>query len=148
MMRNFLIAFVFILLFSSCTSDEELTEKLEDYWQLTEMWKGDEVEYHDDLFYGFQNTLIQIERVYRGIENSELRYYGRYECEGDSIFFALFSGGETVDPVLRLEQELISKPYVDDVEGEYINRFKIEKFTGSQMIWMRGDDERFVFRKY
>ncbi len=140
MKRQFLIALVSILLYTSCSKEENLAIEVEGMWQLTEMWDGDEVEHCDDIFYGFQNNLINVKLVRRGIDNYSISYYGKYHCENDSIYFPILSGADYgISPELRLEQK----------QGiEYVNKFRIEKLSRSQMIWTRGDDERFVFRSY
>ncbi len=136
-MRQSFIALVTILLLSACSKEDNLAGEVVGFWQLTEMWDGNEVETHDDIFYGFQNSMVQIQYTNRTIENSTSIYRGRYWNEGDSLCFTILDGGSVL-PIFRLKE----------AGAENVNKFKVEKITDSQMIWSRGDNERFVFQKY
>ncbi len=139
MKRQLLIALVLASFCTSCVQPNGYIGDLFGMWQLVEMWNGDEVEQRDDIFYSFQSSVIDV-RLVRRESNLSIEFYGDYICEDDSIFFPILVGADWgVPPELRLEL----------IQGEeYVNKFKVETLTNSQMVWTRGDDERFVFRKY
>ena len=98
-----------------------------------------ENEEHDSLYYNFQSSVIKLQLVHRGgIENATDNYFGSYVREDDILKFKIMepSWFETeLPPVFKLK-----------MNEEYT--FYIEKLTSSKMILTRGEDERFVFRKF
>ncbi len=137
--RLLLMVIVSAFLLTSCSEGENLSRDVFGMWQLTEMWNGDEVERHDDIFYGFQNKIIQIQQARRDITNNSVIYRGKYNCKGDSLMFALLDPVGEVSPVFRIESHIGS---------EHVNRFRVQELSESRMVWTRGEHECFIFRRY
>ncbi len=127
---------------TSCTQNDGYIGPIFGKWQLTEMWKGETVTPHDSIYYNFQTSVIMVQVVHRnGLENLTDGYYGNFVKEDDTLKFSLTEPSwfpVTLPAILNLEPMGL----------EHVNVFHIEKLTSSQMILTRGEDERFVFRKF
>ena len=125
MIRRILIGLFLGIVVTSCTHNDGYIGPLFGKWQLIEMY--------------FQSSVIKLQLVHRGgIENATDNYFGSYVREDDILKFKIMepSWFETeLPPVFKLK-----------MNEEYT--FYIEKLTSSKMILTRGEDERFVFRKF
>ena len=128
MIRRILIGLFLGIVVTSCTHNDGYIGPLFGKWQLIEMWENGTMTPHDSLYYNFQSSVIKLQLVHRGgIENAD-----------DILKFKIMepSWFETeLPPVFKLK-----------MNEEYT--FYIEKLTSSKMILTRGEDERFVFRKF
>lgn len=139
MIRRILIGLFLGIVVPSCTHNDGDIGPLFGKWQLIEMWENGTMTPHDSLYYNFQSSVIKLQLVHRGgIENRTDNYFGSYVREDDTLKFKIVepSWFETeLPPVFKLK-----------MNEEYT--FYIEKLTSSKMILTRGEDERFVFRKF
>ena len=139
MIRRILIGLFLGIVVTSCTHNDGYIGPLFGKWQLIEMWENGPMTPHDSLYYNFQSSVIKLQLVHRGgIENATDNYFGSYVREDDILKFKIMepSWFETeLPPVFKLK-----------MNEEYT--FYIEKLTSSKMILTRGEDERFVFRKF
>ncbi len=97
---------------------------------------------HDSIYYNFQTDIIMLQLVHRnGIENTTENFYGNYVQENGELRFSIVEPSwfpAVFPPVFNL------KPMgIDNV-----NVFHIETLNSSRMVLTRGEDERFVFRKF
>ncbi len=137
-----LLGLVLGVAITSCTQNDGYIGPIFGKWQLTEMWENGTMTPHDSIFYNFQTSIIQIQLVHRsGLNNSTDNFYGNFVKENGELRFNIMepSWVEFVLPsVLKLEP----------VGAEHMNMFHIETLNSSKMILTRGEDERFVFRKF
>lgn len=139
MIRRILIGLFLGIVVSSCTHNDGNIGPLFGKWQLIEMWENGTMTPHDSLYYNFQSSVIKLQLVHRGgIENTIENYFGSYVRENDILKFKIMEPSwfdTELPPVFKLK-----------MNEEYT--FYIEKLTSSKMILTRGEDERFVFRKF
>ena len=104
------------------------------------MWENGTMTPHDSLYYNFQSSVIKLQLVHRGgIENTTENYFGSYVREDDILKFKIMEPSWfEFKPDLSVFKLEMDKEYT----------FYIEKLTSSKMILTRGEDERFVFRKF
>lgn len=140
--RRILFALYLGVIVTSCTQHDGFIGPIFGKWQLTEMWEDGVMTPHDSIYYNFQTSLIMLQVVHRqGISNATDQYTGSYVHENDTLKFSVVEPSwyiTDVPPVLRL------KPMGE----ENINVFRVEKLNSSKMILTRGENERFVFRKF
>ena len=125
---------------TSCTQNDGYIGPIFGKWQLIEMWEGETMTPHDNIYYNFQTDVILVQLVHREVNVTDA-YYGNFVKEDNELRFSL------VEPSwyqVVLPAELNLEPMGLD----HVNVFHIEKLTSSQMILTRGENERFVFRKF
>lgn len=127
---------------TSCTQNDGYIGPIFGKWQLTEMWEDGTMTPHDSIYYNFQTSVIQLQLVHRsGIENSTESYYGSFVEENNELSFNIVEPSwvsGSLPAVFKL------KPMGE----ENINVFQIETLNSSRMVLTRGENERFVFRKF
>lgn len=140
--RRILFALCLGVIVASCTQHDGFIGPIFGKWQLTEMWEDGVMTPHDSIYYNFQTSLIMLQVVHRqGISNATDQYTGSYVHENDTLKFSV------VEPswyITSLPSVLKLKPMGE----ENINVFRVEKLNSSKMILTRGENERFVFRKF
>lgn len=140
--RRILLALFVGLAITSCTQNDGYIGPIFGKWQLTEMWEGGVMTPHDSLYYNFQTSIIQLQLVHRyGIGNESDSFYGNYVKENGELRFSLIEPSTSytvLPPVFKLKPMGI----------ENVNVFHIETLNSSKMVLTRGEDERFVFRKF
>lgn len=125
---------------TSCTQNDGYIGPIFGKWQLTEMWEDGIMTPHDSIYYNFQTSVIQLQLVRRsGIENVSYAYYGSFVKENEELRFNI------VEP---LNDQLPAVFKLKPMGKENINVFHIETLNSSRMILTRGENERFVFRKF
>ena len=135
MIRRILIGLFLGIVVTSCTHNDGYIGPLFGKWQLIEMWENGTMTPHDSLYYNFQSSVIKLQLVHRGTEN----YFGSYVRENDILKFKIMEPSWfEFKPDLSVFKLEMDKEYT----------FYIEKLTSSKMILTRGEDERFVFRKF
>ena len=95
---------------------------------------------HDNIYYNFQTDVILVQLVHRSVNVTDA-YYGNFVKEGNELRFSLVEPSQ-YQVVLPAELNL------EPMGLDHVNVFHIEKLTSSQMILTRGENERFVFRKF
>ena len=140
MIRRILIGLFLGIVVTSCTHNDGYIGPLFGKWQLIEMWENGTMTPHDSLYYNFQSSVIKLQLVHRGaIENTTENYFGSYVRENDILKFKIMEPSWfEFKPDLSVFKLEMDKEYT----------FYIEKLTSSKMILTRGEDERFVFRKF
>lgn len=140
MIRRILIGLFLGIVVTSCTHNDGYIGPLFGKWQLIEMWENGTMTPHDSLYYNFQSSVIKLQLVRRGgIENTTENYFGSYVRENDILKFKIMEPSWfEFKPDLSVFKLEMDKEYT----------FYIEKLTSSKMILTRGEDERFVFRKF
>jgi len=140
MIRRILIGLFLGIVVTSCTHNDGDIGPLFGKWQLIEMWENGTMTPHDSLYYNFQSSVIKLQLVHRGgIENRTDDYFGSYVREDDILKFKIMEPSWfEFKPDLSVFKLEMDKEYT----------FYIEKLTSSKMILTRGEDERFVFRKF
>ena len=140
MIRRILIGLFLGIVVTSCTHNDGYIGPLFGKWQLIEMWENGTMTPHDSLYYNFQSSVIQLQLVHRGgIVNTTENYFGSYVRENDILKFKIMEPSWfEFKPDLSVFKLEMDKEYT----------FYIEKLTSSKMILTRGEDERFVFRKF
>ena len=140
MIRRILIGLFLGIVVTSCTHNDGYIGPLFGKWQLIEMWENGTMTPHDSLYYNFQSSVIKLQLVQRGgIENTTENYFGSYVRENDILKFKIMEPSWfEFKPDLSVFKLEMDKEYT----------FYIEKLTSSKMILTRGEDERFVFRKF
>lgn len=97
---------------------------------------------HDSIYYNFQTSIIQLQVVYRSsFGNISDSFYGNFSKENGELRFNIVEPSSvpiTLPAVLKL------KPMGE----ENVNVFQIETLNSSRMVLTRGENERFVFRKF
>ena len=140
MIRRILIGLFLGIVVTSCTHNDGYIGPLFGKWQLIEMWENGTMTPHDSLYYNFQSSVIKLQLVHRvGIENAKDNYFGSYVRENDILKFKIMEPSW-----LEFKPDL--SVFKLEMDKEYT--FYIEKLTSSKMILTRGEDERFVFRKF
>ena len=140
MIRRILIGLFLGIVVTSCTHNDGYIGPLFGKWQLIEMWENGTMTPHDSLYYNFQSSVIKLQLVHRGgIENATDNYFGSYVRENDILKFKIMEPSW-----LEFKPDL--SVFKLEMDKEYT--FYIEILTSSKMILTRGEDERFVFRKF
>lgn len=125
---------------TSCTQNDGYIGPIFGKWQLIEMWEGETMTPHDNIYYNFQTDVILVQLVHRSVNVTDA-YYGNFVKEGNELRFSLVEPSQ-YQVVLPAELNL------EPMGLDHVNVFHIEKLTSSQMILTRGENERFVFRKF
>ena len=96
--------------------------------------------YFNRTVFGDCCHLLYPQLVHRGgIENTTENYFGSYVRENDILKFKIMEPSWfEFKPDLSVFKLKMNEEYT----------FYIEKLTSSKMILTRGEDERFVFRKF
>lgn len=127
---------------TSCTQNDGYIGPIFGKWQLTEMWEDGTMTPHDSIYYNFQTSIIQLQVVYRSsFGNISDSFYGNFSKENGELRFNIVEPSSvpiTLPAVLKL------KPMGE----ENVNVFQIETLNSSRMVLTRGENERFVFRKF
>lgn len=97
---------------------------------------------HDSIYYNFQTSIIQLQLIHRqGISNISESFYGNYEKENGELRFSIVEPSSY--PAVLPDVFNLKPMGIDNV-----NVFHIETLNSSKMVLTRGEDERFVFRKF
>ncbi len=142
MARRILLGVLLAVAITSCTQNDGYIGPIFGKWQLTEMWKGQTMTPHDSIYYNFQTSIIQLQLIHRqGISNISESFYGNYEKENGELRFSIVEPSSY--PAVLPDVFNLKPMGIDNV-----NVFHIETLNSSKMVLTRGEDERFVFRKF